>query len=130
MKFYIIYKQTGKKEEQIAVYGTELMAIDEARLLDSQLLPWESVQVRKLENDEVSVVPHKIFIAERESKKIIEEVKGQKLNDGLETAIGIIEEYEADDKRSGVYVPNWYDAIDENGNSYFYVYGGENDNIK
>ena len=120
MEFYIIYKQTGKEEEQWAVYGKELLAIDEARRLDSQIQPWEKVEIKKLENGEATKVPYKIYIIERQSKNIIEEVKGQKLNDGIEEAIGIIADYEKDDQLSDVYVPDWYDAVDEFGNSYLY----------
>lgn len=120
MEFYIIYKQTGKEEEQWAVYGKELLAIDEARRLYSQIQPWEKVEIRKLENGEETKVPYKIYIIERQSKSIIEEVKGQKLNDGIEEAIGIIADYEAEDKASGNYTPDFYDIINEDGESYIY----------
>ena len=120
MAYYIVYKQTGKAEEQVGVYGKELLAIDEARKIDSQLMPWEKVEVRKLENAIIENVPYKTYIAERKSKTIIEEVKGMSLNDALEWAVGEIAEYEKDDEISQKYISDWYDVIDEDGNSYLY----------
>ena len=120
MKYYIIYKQAGKEEEQMAVYGDQIMAINQARQLDSQLASWETIQIRKIENSHITTVPFKVYIAERQSKNIIEEIKGQELDTAIEEAIGIIADYEKDDQLADMYVPDWYDAVDEFGNSYLY----------
>lgn len=54
------------------------------------------------------------YTADRETGTFIDEF--ETVGDALEA----IHQYEEDDKAEGVYVPEFYDVVDENRNSYIY----------
>lgn len=56
----------------------------------------------------------KIYTADRETGTFIEEVGT------IEEGLALIVEYEDDDEANDVYVPNFYDIVDEHHNSLIY----------
>lgn len=114
-KFKIeIERPTGV--EKVADCSIESEAIMVARNIDSKLLPWEKVKI----TFKGETIPYKVYVSEREAGNVIEEIKGYSLTDSINKAAGIIEQYEEEDKLSDMYESDFYDIINEFGESYVY----------
>lgn len=85
--------------------GKSVEEVREMENSDANQFPINIVYVGEYE----LVVPEnkKIFVACRDTGEFIREVSS------IEEAQKCIEEYEANDKRDGIYEPNYYDVVDE-----------------
>lgn len=116
-EYAVIITKVGK-EEEIFSTNNEIVAVSKARKAHAQSAQWEDVKIiHKTDNE---VIPYRVFVADREAGNVIEEIKGQELLEAIDKAIGVINDFEAEDKASDNYTPDFYDIINENGESYIY----------
>lgn len=113
--YRVIWKKINKED---LLYTTNNMfdAISKARETHSVARPWEQVFI----TCDGAPVPYRVFVACRETGDIIEEIKGMEIDEAIEKGLGIIADYEEEDKLTGDYEPNFYDIVDEHAESYIY----------
>lgn len=113
--YRVIWKKINK-EDLLYTTNNKFDAISKARETHSVARPWEQVFI----TCDGAPVPYRVFVACRETGDIIEEIKGMEFDEAIEKGLGIIADYEAEDKLTGDYKPNFYDIVDEHAESYIY----------
>lgn len=115
MYYEVMTKLIGLNNYIVEIETDKTTAINKARHNHARCANWETVEIYHGDEE----IPYRVFISDF-AGNAVEEITGQPLSEALEKGLGIINEYEAEDKACGTFVKDSYDLINEFGESYIY----------